>query len=122
MAQPVHVYRLSDCVEQIYSSSGPVLLFACNDDCRSEGRRDCIHKTGLAHLADLPLAIVAVARRDLQQIPLRHHEASWGQATLLRDGRVLQHWPRIPTPAEVGVALAALPAPRHGGPRFQPPP
>lgn len=107
MAELVHVYRLSDCIERIYRSTGPVLVVPCNHDCHP-GNDLCVHQCFLQPLADLPLPIIAIHERDLPQILILHPGASWNHALLFYGGRVARHWKQIPSRTEVDAALAEL--------------
>lgn len=109
MAMPMHVYRMSDLMEQIHRSIEPFLIFACRGRCRrDDGRRHCAHRDHFAPMADLPVPVVAIDHEDLQQIPLRGYEASWGHALLVYQGHVVHQWPQIPSRVQLEAALDTL--------------
>jgi len=110
MAEPFHVYRLSDCIERIYHSTEPILVFPCNEECQP-GTDRCTHQCQFRPLVDLPVPIIAIHERDLPQILVLHRGAAWGHALLFYRGRVVQHWAQLPTRPELDAALAKLEGP-----------
>ncbi len=107
MARPFHVYRLSDCMQQIGHCVGPMLIVPCNQDCRP-GADPCAHQCLFDAFADLQLPIMTIHYRDLPDILRLHPGMRWGHALLMLNGRTAHHWPRIPSREELDAALAKL--------------
>ncbi|GEM_PF-4942391 len=107
MANPYHVYRLSDCMERIGRRKEPILIQCCNQDCRP-GTDVCAHHSSFEPLVDLPLSIILIHHRDLPNILMLHPGLRWGDAVLMLDGRVVRHWQCMPSRTELDTILAEL--------------